>query len=60
MSADDDKAWQEVIDEAVARGLLIPIELNSEGKMVYRRTQEKLNDAWFGSRTLAKKIPRPS
>ena len=38
MSADDDKAWQEVIDEAVARGLLIPIGLNSEGKMVYERT----------------------
>ena len=49
MSADDDKAWQEAIDEAVRLGLLIPIGLNSEGKMVYRRTQEKPNDSWFGS-----------
>ena len=37
----NEKAWQEVIDEAVARGLLIPIGLSSEGKMLYRRTSEK-------------------
>ena len=36
MSTDDDKAWQRVINEAVAREVLIPVGLNSEGKMVYR------------------------
>jgi len=41
MNTGDEKAWQEVIDEAVARGLLIPIGLNSDGKMVYRRTEKR-------------------
>jgi len=44
MSADDDKAWQELIDVAVRSGLLIPIGLNEDGKMMYRRTAKQVKD----------------
>lgn len=61
-SRDPDRQTGDLISRAEMRRSPwgIPIGLNSEGKMVYERTQEKLNDAWFGSGTLAKKIPRPS
>jgi hypothetical protein len=44
MSADDDKAWQELIDEAVRLGLLTPVGLNADGKMMYRRTTKQVKD----------------
>jgi hypothetical protein len=44
MSADDDKAWQEVLDEAVRLGLLTSVGLNADGKMVYRRTTKQLKE----------------
>jgi hypothetical protein len=44
MSADDDKAWQELIDAAVRLGLLTSVGLNADGKMLYRRTTKQLKD----------------
>jgi hypothetical protein len=44
MSADDDKAWQELIDAAVRLGLLTPVGLNADGKMMYRRTAKQVKD----------------
>jgi hypothetical protein len=32
--------WTELIDEAVRRGLLEPIGVNSDGKPIYRRTSK--------------------
>ena len=37
MSADDDKAWQEFINEAVRLGLLTTLGLNADGKTFLSR-----------------------
>jgi len=44
MRADDDKAWQEVIAEAVRLGLLTSVGLGANGKMMYRRTAKQVKD----------------
>jgi hypothetical protein len=44
MSADDDKAWRELMDAAVRFGLVTPVGLNADGKMMYRRTTKQVKD----------------